>query len=473
MDHRASSDPSLLLNDTRARPRRALAALVATMALSSLGTSVANVALPTLIDAFSMPARDVQWVVLGYLVATTALVVPAGRAGDRFGRRAVLTGGIATFAAGSAACAAAPSLWALVGGRVVQGAGGAAMLALTVALVRESVPPDRVGSAMGLLGSASAVGTAAGPSIGGLLVQGPGWRAAFVALAVGAAATLLLARALPASVPSRTSAGSGLDPVGVLLLTATLVLFALAATTATHRDAVVPLAGTAAACLFGLVVIERRSAHPVIELRLLRDRARAGALTANLLVATIMMTTLIVAPFYLTRGLGLPIAAAGAVMAVGPLISMVTGAPSGRLVDRFGSPTVLVCGLALVFAGTTVLALAWAHVAGYLCAIVILTPGYQLFQAANNTAMMTSVDAARQGLAGALLTLSRNVGLILGASVMGTLLAAGAATSSLATAPSDAVISGSRLSFAVGAALALAALAATGTRPRRSRPVSR
>jgi len=126
-----------------------------------------------------------------------------------------------------------------------------------------------------------------------------------------------------------------------------------------------------------------------------------------------------------------------------------------------------------VFAGTTVLALAWAHVAGYLCAIVILTPGYQLFQAANNTAMMTGVDAAQQGLAGALLTLSRNVGLILGASVMGALLAAGAATSSLATAPSDAVISGSRLSFAVGAALALAALAATGTRPRRSRPVSR
>ena len=65
MDHRASSDPPLLLNHTRARPRRALAALVATMALSSLGTSVANVALPTLIDAFSMPARDVQWVVLG------------------------------------------------------------------------------------------------------------------------------------------------------------------------------------------------------------------------------------------------------------------------------------------------------------------------------------------------------------------------------------------------------------------------
>ena len=471
MDQRANADTSAHRIDSPTRSRRALAALVATMALSSLGTSVVNIALPALVDTFSTPARDVQWVVLGYLVTTTALVVPAGRLGDRLGRRAVLTGGVAVFAVGSAACAVAPSVWLLVAGRVVQGAGGAAMLALTVALVRESVPSHRVGSAMGLLGSASAIGTAAGPSIGGIVVAGPGWRVVFVALTFAAVATLLLSRAVPTPARSRQTAGAPVDIVGVALLCGTLVLLSLAATTGASVLAVAALACLAAICLVGLVVVERRTEHPLIELRLLRDRARA--LTANLLVATIMMTTLIVGPFYLTRGLGLPIAAAGAVMAAGPLISMVAGAPSGRLVDRVGSPKVLAIGLVLVLAGTTMLATTWGGVAGYLCAIVVLTPGYQLFQAANNTATMMGIEATRQGLVGGLLTLSRNVGLILGASVMGTLLAAGAATSSLGTAPADAIVSGGRLSFAVAAALALGALAVTCVRRSRAVPVSR
>ena len=118
----------------------ALASLALAMLLSSLGTSVANVGLPTFVRAFDASFQSVQWVVLAYLLAVTALVVPAGRLGDMFGRRRLMLVGIATFTAASRACAAAPALAWLVAARACQGFGAALLLALTMALVGEAVP---------------------------------------------------------------------------------------------------------------------------------------------------------------------------------------------------------------------------------------------------------------------------------------------------------------------------------------------
>src|SRR5690606_24352698 len=140
------------------------------MLLASLGTSIANVALPAFADAFDASFQHIQWVVLAYLLAITTLIVGAGRLGDLTGRRRLLLAGIALFTLASVLCGLAPTLWLLIAARAGQGAGAAIMMALTMAFVAETVPKEWTGTAMGLLGTMSAVGTALGPSLGGILI---------------------------------------------------------------------------------------------------------------------------------------------------------------------------------------------------------------------------------------------------------------------------------------------------------------
>ncbi|MEO7178116.1 MAG: MFS transporter, partial [Allosphingosinicella sp.] len=309
-------------------PARALLALSLSMLLSSLGTSVANVALPTFAKTFGASFGQVQWVVLAYLLAVTSLIVGAGRLGDMVGRRRLLLAGILLFTAASALCGAAPTLWLLVAARAVQGLGAAIMMALTMVFAAEIVPKGGTGRAMGLLGTMSAAGTALGPSLGGLLIAGPGWRWIFlVNVPLGAAAFLLARRHLPAD---RAPVGRDrFDALGTFLLGSTVCAYALAMTVGRGQFGPFNLALLASALAgAGLFVMaERRAEAPLIRLAMLRDRGLGGALAASALVATVMMATLVVGPFYLARTLGLTPALVGLMLSVGPAVAALTAAP--------------------------------------------------------------------------------------------------------------------------------------------------
>src|SRR5688572_210627 len=178
--------------------RGALAGLSLSMLLSSLGTSIANVGLPALAQAFTASFQEVQWIVLAYLLAITTMIVSVGRLGDITGHRRLLLTGIFLFTVASVLCGVAPTLWLLIAARAAQGLGAAIMMALTMAFVGETVPKAETGSAMGLLGTMSAIGTALGPSLGGVLISGLGWRAIFlVNVPLGILAFLLARRYLP------------------------------------------------------------------------------------------------------------------------------------------------------------------------------------------------------------------------------------------------------------------------------------
>ena len=446
--------------------RWALAGLSLSMLLSSLGTSIANVGLPTLAQAFNASFQEVQWIVLAYLLAITTLIVGAGRLGDIVGRRRLLLAGIALFTAASVLCAVAPTLWLLVAARAAQGLGAAAMMALTMAFVGETVPKARTGSAMGLLGTMSAVGTALGPSMGGVLIAGFGWRALFfVNLPLGLLALLLAYRHLPPDRQAQAGqAGrAGFDAVGTLLLALTLAAYALAVTLGRGNFGALNIALLSAAALgAGLFVFaEARVASPLVRLAMFRDPALSASLVTNILVATVMMATLVVGPFYLSRTLGLGTALVGLVLSTGPVISALSGVMAGRLVDRLGAPRTVIAGLAAMMAGSVALSVlpGLFGLAGYVAAIAVLTPGYQLFQAANNTAVMADVAPDRRGVVSGVLSLSRNLGLITGASVMGAVFAFASAASDITAANPEAVATGMRITFAVAAALAAAALA--------------
>jgi len=453
--------------------RWALASLSLSMLLSSLGTSIANVGLPTLAQAFGANFQAVQWVVIAYLLAITTLIVSAGRLGDIIGRRRLLLAGVAIFTLASVICGMAPTLWWLIAARALQGLGAAIMMALTMAFVGETVPKAKTGSAMGLLGTMSAIGTALGPSLGGMLIAGFGWRAMFfVNLPLGLLTLLLAYRSLPADCPKADVARPAFDHVGTLLLALTLAAYALAVTLGRGSFGMLNLAlGLAATLGAGLFIIAQgRVASPLIRLALFRDQALTGSLATSALVSTVMMATLVVGPFYLSRALGLDTAMVGLLLCIGPLAAALTSAPAGRIADRFGAPRMVVAGLAGVAIGAFVLAMlpGTLGVAGYIAPIVLMTVCYALFQTANNTAVMADVPADSRGAISGMLNLSRNLGLITGASVMGAVFAFASAATDITTAGPAAVATGMRITFAVAGVLIVAALAIVAGTHRRT-----
>ncbi|MGF6124921.1 EmrB/QacA subfamily drug resistance transporter [Pseudomonas frederiksbergensis] len=454
--------------------RWVLASLSLSMLLSSLGTSIANVGLPTLAQVFGASFQHVQWIVLAYLLAITTLIVSVGRLGDLMGRRRLLLIGILLFTLACALCGLAPRLSLLIAARAVQGLGAAIMMALTIAFIGETVPKAKTGSAMGLLGTMSAIGTALGPSLGGVLIAGLGWQAMFlINVPLGILTFALAWRYLPADQCKPKTGRNGFDPLGTLVLALTLAAYALAMTLGRGSfaalNAALLLAAVAGAGLF--VFVEARVASPLIRLGMFRDVSLSGSLASNVFVSTVMMATLVVGPFYLSRGLGLNLAVVGGVMSIGPIISALSGFPAGRVVDRFGASMMVIVGLIAMAAGSIALSVLPAvfGLAGYVAAIVVLTPGYQLFQAANNTLVMVDVPADQRGVMSGLLSLSRNLGLITGASVIGAVFALASAATDITTAPPEAVATGMRMTFAVAAVLIVAALAiALASRGRKA-----
>jgi MFS family permease len=357
----------------------------------------------------------------------------------------------------------APSLGWLIAARAVQGAGGAAMMALTLALVSETVPKAGIGRAMGLLGTMSAIGTASGPALGGWLVDGFGWASLFwVNVPLGVLTFAMAWRCLPTQGSVAAAMVTRFDLRGTLVLALTLAAYTLALTPG-HGAFDATQAMLFALAVAGLILfmrVESRATSPLVQLSRLRDRALSRGLLASVLVSTVLMATLVVGPFYLARGLALEPSLVGLVLAVGPVVVALSGVPAGRLVDRLGAARLVRIGLASIAAGALGLAFApsrWG-VPGYLAPMVVLTAGYALFQTANNTAVMNGIAASERGVISGLLSLSRNVGLITGTAAMGAVFALATATSDMASATPAAVSTGLRVTFAVAALLMIGTL---------------
>jgi len=396
----------------------AIAALALATLLPSLGTSIANVSLPRLTQVFDAPFAQVRWVVIAYLAATTAAMVIVGHLGDRIGARRLLLAGIALFTIASGLGGFAPSLRCLVSARAVQGIGAATMTVLSLALVGAAVPEPETGRTMGMLGTMSAVGTALGPTLGGLLIAAVDWRAIFfVTIPIGIAAFALAWRYLPADAPSSAAKQVAMQAAS------------------DRRGALTPA------------------------ITFFRNPSLRAGFAMSALVSTVAMTALVVGPFYLTGAFGLDPAHVGLAMSAGPVVSALTGIPAGRLVDRFGAGRLTVAGLAAMVVGCSVLPLipSGIGVFGYIAPLTVSTAGYALFQAANNTAVLGGIAREHRGVVSGLLNLSRNLGLIAGASVMGAVFAFGSQAGAAASS-AESVSAGFKLTYGVAAALVGVAL---------------
>lgn len=456
--------------------RFATGALALAVLLPSLGTSIANISLPALVEVFGASFHHVQWVVLAYLLGMTTLSVSVGRLGDLWGRRRLLLAGIVLFTLAAGVCGGADNLGVLIAARTVQGLAAAILLALAFALAGEIAPRERLGATLGVLGTMSAVGTALGPSLGGLLISELGWRAVFLfQVPLGLIALVLARYGLPDSRPLDDASRPAFDCNGTFLLALSLAAYALAMTLGRGHFGALNVGLLAAAFAGALLFwrVEARSEAPLLRIALFRDWALTANLMATALVATVLMTTLVAGPFYLAQALHLDAARSGLVLSVGPLVAALCGVPAGRLVDRIGVAPTVARGLVAIFVGTASLALALPRgsVGGYLAGIVIITAGYSFFQTANNAAVLGKASASDRGAVSGLLNLLRNIGLITGASVMSAVYAFGSETAPGATQVEAAVL-GMKTTLAVASGIVLAAIGLARWGNRRRSPVT-
>lgn len=313
---------------------------------------------------------------------------------------------------------------------------------------------------MGLLGTMSAVGTALGPAVGGGLITLFGWPAIFfINVPLGMATFVLVLRALKEDRCEAGGARKSFDWQGTAALSVALAASILAVTIGSmvERFAIVILLAVAVVAFLLFAIFERRSPMPIVPARLLRDLDLSSGLVFSILVTAVVMATMVVGPFYLTAAFGINAAEVGMIMAIGPIVSAIVGFPAGRLVDRVGKASGVVAGLAITAAGCLLMVVLPESLGlvRYIGPLIAITAGYATFQAANNAAVMSMASVGERGVISGMLSLSRNLGLIAGASLMAGIF--NWASASEAGGKTDAA-SGLQLTFGIATALMLSAL---------------
>lgn len=411
--------------------RGVLPLVAGSVLLSTIDVSIVNIALPTLAAEFGATIDAVIWVVLVFVLLGTGLALPFGRLGDLYGRKRLYVGGNAVAALGLLASGMAPALWALIAARGVQAVGNAMVVANGNAIVTAAVPSGRRGQALGAVGAAVGVGLAAGPVLGGVLVELLDWRAIFLArLPLGVALTALLWRVLP-----ETPAGGrdrGLDAPGSLALFGCLASLALAVNRggawgwSDPRIVALFAIGAALAPIF--VAVERRAASPVVALDLFRIRAFGASVGAAILFFWGFGAVLLLMPFYLVTARGFSTLEAGLILAAQPLALFAFAPLAGRLADRVGPRPLAPAGLAAASLGIALLAFVGpdAAVPGIAARLALVGFGMALFQSPNNSAIMGAAPARRLGTASAAIVTARRVGQAVGIAVSGAVFAAAA-----------------------------------------------
>lgn len=432
-------------------PRRtaAVAAVLAAMALVVLDAGMANLAVPTIGRALGVEPSEALVVVTAYQAAVVMALLPCGALGERLGCRRVFVAGVVVFAAAAAACAAAPSLAWLAAGRLAQGLGGAAVMALGVALLRETVPQDRLGAAIGWNALTVALASAAAPSLGALVLHHADWRWLFV----GHLPVAVLAAAAAFALPRGNGGDARLDPLsmGLNVVAFGLLMVAAQAMGGPAWAVLAPVAGSAAAFV-ALVRREAPKAAPLVPFDLLRRPAFRGAVLASVCCFTGQSAGMIALSFHLQGAMGLDPLAAALCLTPWPLAVASASVVAGRAAERLPTAWLCAVGAGGLAAGLAACA-AWPASADaperLMACAALCGLGFGLFQTPNNRSLFLAAPRQRAGAAGGAQATARLTGQTAGALAMTTLLG---------VLPVD---TGARAGLALAAAAALAAAVAS------------
>ncbi len=408
--------------------------LVTTILASSLAFvdgSVVNVGLPAIGRDLHGGALDLQWIVNAYLLPLTALILLGGATGDRFGRRRLLILGIALFGGASAAIAAAPDLAWMLAGRIVQGIGAAILLPNSLAVLGGAYDDKARGAAVGTWAAASSITGAAGPVLGGWLIDTVGWRSIFLINLPLAAAAIVMAliyvrdgrrddKPAPLDIP-----GAALATLGLAGITWGLTLGS--GPTGWTAEAVGALvAGLLLSAAF-VVVEEQRGDRAMMPLALFGSAEFIGLTLLTVLLYGAFSAVLVLVPFVLIRTAGYSATAAGAALLPLPLIIAAVSPLMGGVAARIGSRIPLTVGPMGVAAGMALL-MRVSHGADYWTilfpAVLVMSLGMSMAVAPLTTAVLASVDSAHRGSASGFNSAAARAGGLAATAMLGAVLAA-------------------------------------------------
>jgi EmrB/QacA subfamily drug resistance transporter len=428
----------------------------AVLVVASAGTfmtlvdlTVINIAVPSLTGGLHASLSQALWVINGYTIALTVLLITAGRVGDRYGPRTVFIVGVLVFTAASAACGTAGDAGELIALRVVQGAGAAALLPQTLAIITTIFPRERLGSALGVWATVAGVAAVAGPTVGGLLITWLGWRwIFFINVPVGTAVVVASLAVIP---DVRPGAKRRIDLGGVVLATLALLAVCFCLVEGQQYDwghiagfVSIPLIGVASVVLllaFGWQQRRAQQAEPLVPFALLRERGYSLMNFVAWAVNAAMAGFLLTLSIYLQSVDGMSALRAGLTMVPAAIMSMLAAPAAGPLTDRLGGKFLVFGGLLMLSGG-----LAWVTaIAGqtsgsvtFVLPFAIAGTGIGVLMTAMTTIAMRGVPQRFAGAASGLFNTNRQLGAVIGATAAGALLLSRLAATLPGTAVRDA-----------------------------------
>lgn len=451
------------------RRQRLLVLAICCMSLLivSLDNTILNVALPSIQHELHASVAGMQWTIDAYTLVLAALLMLSGSTADRLGRRRIFLVGLVVFAVGSLLCSLAPGLEWLVVFRMVQAVGGSMLNPVAMSIITNTfTDPRERARAIGAWGGVVGISMAAGPVIGGLLVQSVGWRSIFwINVPIGALAFFLTLRYVP---ESRAPKPRRVDPVGQLLVIALLGSLTYAIIEAPDAGWTSPeilvLVLVALASLAGLIAYERRRSEPLIDLRFFHSAPFSGATIVAVCAFAALAGFLFINTLYLQNIRGLSALDAGLYMLPMAGMTLIFAPVSGRLVGNRGPRLPLIlAGTAMGASGLLFAAFdAQATNALLFTGYVLFGIGFGLVNAPITNTAVSGMPRTQAGVAAAVASTSRQVGQSLGVAVIGAVLAGGAH----AAASADAFVAAGRPAWWIiagcGAAVLLLGALTTG-----------
>lgn len=398
--------------------------------MATLDASIVNISLPTIIHSLNTDTKAVAWVVMAYLVVITGCLLFMGRLADLFGQKRIYILGLITFTAGSALCGFAPTIYFLIGSRMLQGLGASVMMSIGPAIMAIFFQEKDRGQALGIVGSVVSAGFLTGPLLGGFLIEHLGWRSIFfINLPIGAIGTYLSLKFLEKTKPA---SAVRVDLWGAFLLFSFLTSFILFLNQVGQGSTPFLWAWLLFSlfCLSLFIPIELRSPSPILDLNVFRKRLFVSSLGASLFSFWVNGAHIFVSPFFLQNILGFTPSKVGMLVFPVALTVMVMAPLGGRISDRIGVRIPTTLGLFLfsmaIFSFTFIEeGMSEYHI---LWRQVVIGIGIGLFNPANNSAIIGSLPKEKIGLASGFIALSRNLGMVIGVAFAEMVIAFGSSS---------------------------------------------
>lgn len=393
--------------------------------MSTLDSSIVNIALPTISRELAIPLTQSEWVVSSYLLTICCTLLVFGKLGDMFGKTTIYKIGGVIFVLGSLSCGLSHNLAVLVISRIAQAIGSGMIMSNSNGIITETFPKQQRGRALGILGAFVSLGAITGPGLGGLLLSQFNWNAIFlINVPIGILVILFGYRLLPKSTVRQKQR---LDYIGMLCLAGVVLsLYAgIQLLSGTANQGLMIGLFVSSLCFLALFIFwENRVSNPLVELSLFKNEMFDESLISALIVFISAFFFTMIMPFYLQEIKGFSTGKAGLIMMVFPIIQVFLAPVAGYLADRFNKRILTIIGLGILTCGQLTY-LFWqvdSTLQLIIPSIVLSSMGNSLFQAPNNTIIMNSVEKRYLGIAGALNALARNLGMVLGVGLSTTIL---------------------------------------------------